>query len=313
MGYRLGGMLTLLRSASIGMVTGLLVAACVGAGTSPGASSSPPPSGAPSEGSSPPPASPAIEHATGPTALILRMSTGGGFVAPGVLLTEIPEFSLYGDGTVVFRDPAKMFVEPSPSDGISRLLPFTTARLSEPAVQAILADAIGAGGLGAARDQYVAGGIADAPSTMFTLHAGGLDKLVTVGALGFEQPARSPDAEARKAFQALAQRLVDPDLGGATQAGYSPAAYRGVLFDAIDVSPTAQTIAWPWTEFGPSGFKPSTDPSSMQTPTRTLTAADVAALGVDGVAGGAQSILLKTSDGRVFTLTLRPLLPDEKA
>ena len=48
----------------------------------------------------------------------------------------------------------------------------------------------------------------------------------------------------------------------------------------------------------------------MQTPIRTLTAADVAKLGLDGVAGGAQSILLK-SDDRIYALTLRPLLPDE--
>ena len=241
------------------------------------------------------------------------MSTGGGFVAPGVLLTEIPEFSLYGDGTIVFRDPTTAYLAPSPSDGVPRLAPFTTARLDESAVQALLADAIGRGGLGTASEQYAPCCIADAPSTTFTLRAGGLDKQVTVGALGFEQPQQSPDGPARAAFQALAERLHQPDLGGAAATDYTPTAYRGVLFDAIDVSQTAPSIAWPWIDFGPSGFKPSEDPSSMQTPIRTLTAAEVATLGLEGLAGGAQSILLKTSDGRIFALSLRPLLPDEKS
>ncbi len=46
-------------------------------------------------------------------------------------------------------------------------------------------------------------------------------------------------------------------------------------------------------------------------PTRTLTAADVAALHLEGVEGGASSIALKTADGKVYLLALRPLLPDE--
>ena len=281
------------------LLVGLLAAACVGSGATPGASTSPSPS-----------ASPAIDYPTDPNAVILRMSTGGGFVAPGVLLTEVPEFSLYGDGTVVFRDPSRMYPAPSPGDGVQRLLPFLTARLSRDAVQVLLADAIGPGGLGTARERYDPCCIADAPSTTFTIKTGAVDKQVTVGALGFEQPDPGSDAAARKAFQALGERLHQPDLGGATTTDYLPAAYRGILFDAIDVSPTASTIAWPWTDFGPSGFKPSTDPSSMQTPIRTLTAADVAKLGREGLAGGAQSILLK-SDDRIYALSLRPLLPDE--
>jgi hypothetical protein len=293
------GDMSRLRSIPAAVLVGLFVAGCVGAGTSPGTSSSPTPS-----------ASPAIDYPTDPTAVILRMSTGGGFVAPGVLLTEVAEFSLYGDGTVVFRDPSQMYPAPSPGDGVQRLLPFVTARLSTAAVQALLADAIGPGGLGTARERYDPCCIADAPSTTFTIKTGGVDKQVTVGALGFEQPDPGPDAAARKTFQALAERLHQPDLGGAAGTDYAPAAYRGILFDAIDVSPTAPAIAWPWTDFGPSGFKPSSDPSSMQTPIRTLTAADVAKLGLEGVAGGAQSILLK-SDDRIYALALRPLLPDE--
>ena len=197
---------------------------------------------------------------------------------PAVLLTEIPEFTLYGDGTVVYRDPATSYIEPSPSDGVARRQAFQTAKLSEAQVQAILADAIGPGGLGTAEELYTPCCIADAPSTTFTLRTTDLDKTVTVGALGFDSPNQGADAAARAAFQALAKRLVAPDLGTVTPATYVPAAYRGILYDAVDISPSAPSTAWPWTTFGPDGFTVSSDPGAMQVPTRTLSADDVAAL-----------------------------------
>jgi hypothetical protein len=297
-----------------------MVAGCVGVGGSPGPSAIPSSSGSPTATVGPsatgqPSGSPlaTIEHRTGPTDVILRMATGGGFVAPGVLLTEIPEFTLYGDGTVVYRDPATSYIEPSPSDGVARRQAFQTAKLSEAQVQAILADAIGPGGLGTAEELYTPCCIADAPSTTFTLRTTDLDKTVTVGALGFDSPNQGADAAARTAFQALAKRLVAPDLGTVTPATYVPAAYRGILYDAVDISPSAPSIAWPWATFGPDGFTVSSDPGAMQVPTRTLSADDVAALSIDGLEGGADSMALKTSDGKIHVLAVRPLLPDERS
>ena len=304
--YRRAGM-SRLRLAPIGLLSTILLAACVGAGGSPGASVGPTASPVPTATTTP-----AIDHPTGATDVILRMATGGGFVAPGTLLTEIPEFSLYGDGTLVWRDPAKSYVEPSPSDGIARWLPFQTAKLNEAQVQALLADAIGPGRLGTAREDYPPCCVADAPSTTFTLRAGGLEKVVTVGALGFDEPQASPDDGARAAFKALSGRLLAPDLGGAPVSDYVPAAYRGILSDAVDPSVATNPRPWPWTAFGPADFTPS-GPDGLPVPTRTLTAADVAALHLDGIAGGASSIGLKTTDGKVYLLSLRPLLPDERS
>jgi hypothetical protein len=295
-----------LRLAPIGLLSTLLLTACVGTGSSPGASAPPTPSQTPTGTPTP-----AIDHPTGATAVILRMSTGGGFLAPGALLTEIPEFSLYGDGTVIFRDPAKSYVEPARPDGIGLRLPFQTAHLSEPQVQAILADAIGPGGLGTAREDYPPCCVADAPSTTFTLNAGGLEKVVTVGALGFDEPQSSPDDTARAAFAALAQGLVAPDLGGVTVTNFLPSAYRGILAEGQpDPSATVAPRPWPWTSFGPADFRPS-GPDGLAVPTRSLTTADVAALKLEGVEGGASSIALRTANGKVYLLALRPLLPDE--
>ena len=44
---------------------------------------------------------PAIGHPTGATDVVVRVSTGGGFVPVQVNLRALPSFTLYGDGTVV--------------------------------------------------------------------------------------------------------------------------------------------------------------------------------------------------------------------
>lgn len=254
----------------------------------------------------------AVEHATGATDVVLRMSTGGGFVAPGFLLTEVPEFSLYGDGTVVFRNPADVAPAPVPDDGVFRSAAFRTARLTEAQIQELLEFAVGPGGLGIARAQYDPCCIADAPSTTFTLRAGGLNKLINIGALDFDDPQPGPDTLARKAFRSVADRLRNFDQSGVPSPAYVPATYRGILSDGSGGGLAVPIHDWPWTTFGPDGFTAPVDPNSFPTPTRTLTAGEVAALKVNGIDGGAQSIVLRTSDGKVYVLALRPLLPDEK-
>jgi hypothetical protein len=293
-------MLTL-RLIPLALSTVTVLAACSSAASPPTAS--PTPTVAPSLG---------IDHPTGATDVVLRMSTGGGFLAPGALATEVPEFSLYGDGTVVFRDPTAAPPAPVPDDGIFRGAPFKTARLSESQMQDLLAFAIGPGGLGIARDEYTPGGIADAPSTTFTLQADGRQKTVTVGALDFDQPQPGPDSAARTAFRQLAAHLRKLDQNEIEAGPYAPAAYRGILADGAGGVIGAPARAWPWT-FGPDSFKAPPDPNGFANQTRTLTAEDVAALKVDGISGGAQSIALRTDDGKVFVLSVRPLLPDEES
>ena len=156
--------------------------------------------------------------------------------------------------------------------------------------------ALGPGGLATARDQYTPCCIADAPSTIFT-HPGrrreqARDRRCTGDGRAVAGPGhRRPDG--LRCARRAARRT--PDLGGAVATTYEPAAYRGILFDAVDGSTSSPTIDWPWTAFGPSDFTVSGDPNAMQTPTRTLTASDVAALQLERLEGGADSIALHTS------------------
>jgi hypothetical protein len=287
----------------------VILAACTSAGASP--TSGPPsaaPSGAPSSAPSPSTGGfGEIDHATGKTDVLLRYEEGGGFMMPAFIATQAPIFTLYGDGTIIFRNP--MADQPPAVGSIMPGLPFRTAKLSEEQIQQLLAFALGDGGLGVARASYENMMISDASTAVFTVDAGGIKKAVSVYALGLEVEGM-PDAPARAAFKNLADRLADFDNGGATPTeAYAPERYRGILMDgaaAPDQKP------WPWADIKPTDFPFPADPNAFQMAQRALTAADVAKLGFDQSQGGFQGMtLVGPSDGKIYSLSLRPLLPDE--
>jgi hypothetical protein len=295
------------RIPAIAIASVLLAGCAAGATGSSGSSAAPGGSGSPGpSGTSTAPRASAIEHATGATDLLLRLDVGGGFLPPGFLVTEAPAFSLYGDGTVIFRDESA--APPLPIGSIVRKGPFRTARLSEDQIQTTLQLAIGPGGLASARDSYPAP-VADAPTTTFTLNAGGLHKMVSIAALGIATP-NGPDGAARGAFSQLAQQLTRFDDGGQLATSvHAPARYRGVLAEATE--PVSGTVAsWPWPSLTAADWKPAGDPGPAAV-RRTMTPAEVAALGIPAVEGGFTGLWLRRAEGGLFSFSLRPLLPDE--
>ena len=250
----------------------------------------------------------AIDHPTGPTDIVLQMEDGGGFVMVGFRAAEAPIFTLYGDGTIIFRNP---MVDPLPSIGaVMPLHPFRTAKLTEALIQDLLAYALGEGGLGIARPDYPNNQISDASTTVFTLKAGGLTKTVSIYALGLELDGMA-DGPARAAFARLAERLRTIDANGAiATTEFVPERYRGALFEGQLGAPDARP--WPWTEIAPKDFIVDIDPNGLQMPVRILTAEDVEALGIDPFEGGFLGVtLIGPGDGRVYSFSLRPLLPGE--
>lgn len=290
----------------------IALAACSPASTG-GPASNPPPtptdgsgaSGAPSET----PDFGAIDHPTGSTEIVLQMEDGGGgFVMAGFRAAEAPIFTLYGDGTIIFRNPMS---DPLPSIGsVMPFHPFRTARLTEAQIQDLLAYALGEGGLGIARPDYPNNQISDASTTVFTLNAGGLTKTVSIYALGLELEGIA-DAPARAAFARLSERLRTIDADHAIAATeFVPERYRGALFEGQPGVPDARP--WPWTAILPAEFVIDADPNGLQMPVRSLTAADVEALGIDPFEGGFFGVtLLGPDDGRIYSFALRPLLPGE--
>jgi hypothetical protein len=68
---------------------------------------------------------------------------------------------------------------------------------------------------------------------------------------------------------------------------------------------------WPWPELTPADFKPDPDPNGLQFPHRRMTAAEIDLLDVTDYQGGFQSMLIRDPDGKLYTFSLRPLLPGE--
>lgn len=287
------------RKATLLLVPTLAVAlaACGGSG----ASVTPP--------GTPPSATPnadVIDHPTGATDVVLRYEESGGFVMPAFAATLVPHFTLYGDGTVIFRDPMKE-IPPTVGD-IVRANPMRIAHLVEAQVQDLLRLALGEGGLAVARPEYRDVMVADATTALFTVRAGGIAKTVAVYALGLDVEG-GRDAPARAAFAKLAQTLTSIE-GSVSASDYVPTAYRGVLLDGAGLAgPSA--IAWPWDDIEPADFALAADQDGPPFPHRRLTPAEVEELGVAGVEGGLQNVTLLRSDGSTYAFALRPLLPDE--
>ncbi|MCI0584758.1 MAG: hypothetical protein L0227_18040 [Chloroflexi bacterium] len=258
-------------------------------------SSSPGPSSTPAIGE--------IEHATGATDVVLRFEEGGGFVPMGFFATEAPIFTLYGDGTAIFRDA--MAAPPPDGDGISRAPGYQTANLSEDEIQAFLAFAVVDGGLGVARASYSGPG-ADLPTATFTINAGGQRKTVSVMGLGMEREP-GPDTAVIQALARLGKRVRNfgPAVDG--EVTWTPDRWRGVLTPDAFNPPRP----WPWPDVAPAEFIQHPEAGAPRLPVREMTPAEIEALGFEGIDGGFTGLSLTGPDGKLYLFALRPLFPDE--
>lgn len=244
-----------------------------------------------------------IEHATGPTDVVLRFDvvvvlrdvlavtddpTGRWFM-PG------PEFTLYGDGTVVFRSD----LEPTPpADGsILRARPFRIAHLDDDQVLSLLRFAIGVGGLKDSCESYSSGIDADITS-VFTIRAGGLDKRVEVSGPNPLEP--------------LTHQLREYGVEGslATQV-YVPDRYHGKLVHLGDLA-HAEAVPWPWPGINPEDFVVPSEFAFITEGHRVMSAGEAAVLGLSSSGGVVQRVYLLAPDGtRTYAFSLWPMLPDE--
>jgi hypothetical protein len=250
----------------------------------------------------------ALEHSTAPSDVILRYDEGGGMMMPSYTAANAPAFTLYGDGTLIFRDT--MAAPPPPIGSVVPVHPFRTAKMNEDQIQALLVFALGEGGLGAARAEYMEMLVSDATTSVFTVNAGGVAKTVSVYALGHEQDGMA-DLLARKTLAKLRDHLLDIDQGGTVQTDvYAPDRYRGYLFEGQPGVP--DTKAWPWPAVKTADFVAAGDPNAFPMPARVMTAAEIETLGIEPYQGGFIGLpLAGPGDGKAYTLTVRPLLPDD--
>jgi len=262
-----------------------------------------------------------IAHDTDPGALLLRVDTSGGFVAPSVLQGHIPSFSLYGDGRIITVG-AQIDIYPQPA-----LPPVLVRTVDEAGIQRLLAAAIRAGlGHDASYTDLGSVGIADAPTTTFTLAVDGQVHTVEVYALGMSGGGVSTmppaEARARRLLEAFSGDVQDLDrwlpAGSLTpDAPFTPDAmaitvsrYRGE--QGLHQRPVAWPGATDLAAFGEvadqgtgSGLAPQPDAARCG----VVRGADLAAL--LPLARRANQLTPWASDGIRWALVLRPLLPDQ--
>jgi hypothetical protein len=277
------------------------------AGCASGGSGTPGPSGSPSPGTSATPAaSQAIGHSTDPHTLILRVEQAGGFVPPSFLVTRTPQFSLYGDGTAIYELPA------DPNAGLAAgPAPLGVAKMNAEQVDALLAFALGAGGLEVAREQYLNDRVMDAPDTVFTIVTDAVTKTVSVQALGIADDPTDPDApqlaQMTRLYELLADFRTQVGRGNATDAGlYEPTAYRAILTEGAQIG---EGLDWPWTDLTLDDFVAQ---GEFGVRVAVLTP-DQAKMLSDAPQGGLFAVGVFGPDRAPYSIALRPLLPDEKS
>jgi len=308
------------RFVAAGIASALLLAACSGGpgptATTPPATSGPSATPAGSPAASPTAETGTIAHPVGAAELVLRFDEGGGFVMPTFAMIRVPYFSLYGNGTVLYRPASAPWPEQKPGEPM-RFPPLQVATMTEDQVQALLRDGLGGGGLGVARERYENNQVADAPTAVFTVNADGRQRRVSVYALGMalDDPANpNPDAAILGAMSAFAERLRNFDQevakGNGTAAGlYAPTRFRASILEG---GPGGNGLPrpWPWPTFGPEGFT-DVDPGTGFGPSRAISGLEMSLLGIENPEGGVSGISLVAPNGTVYGLGIRPLLPDE--
>lgn len=292
----------------LSLIAGAFLTACSMGGTTPGASPSVSPTATPAPSTTPLPATPSpqsdhVDHPTGPTDVVLRVESGGGFIPFGYMVTQAPMFTLYGDNSVIFR--------PTSDAQGAGLPPFVKAVLSADQADAVLDFALTDGHLKTAGASYSVPNVADAPTTYFTLNAASLPKFVSVYALGIVTANTGADAADFQAFAELNTFLANFDKEVAkghvvSAETFLPAHYRAVLMPATDLhSPKA----WPWQDLKVADF-----PIDPGNPARrmALINVDQAAKVTSVPSGGVLGLGILSADGtRQFSLSLRPMLPGD--
>ena len=235
---------------------------------------------------------------------------------PTFALVQVPYFSLYGDGTVIYRSASAPFPEQKPGEPM-RFPPLRVATMTEEQVQALLRDALGDGGLGVAGPRYENLQVADAPTAVFTVNADGRQRRVSAYALGMASPTRRTRTRTRRS----SPRWPPSPSACATSTRRSR---RGTGSPRASTSRTASgrpssRAASSMASRGPgrgrrSGRKGSRGRrrNGSGFPSRAISGLEVSLLGIEEPEGGVSGISLRAPNGTVYVLGIRPLLPDEQ-
>lgn len=240
------------------------------------------------------------EYPTGGDAVVVRVSSGGGFVPLDLSLGHLPEFTLYGDGQLIWLDYE------GGSSPTAALPALRTTVLNGEQIQALLDRAAQAGILDGDID-YGTPNITDVGGTTVTVNVDGVQHSTSAYALGFDDVTLT---DQQHAARDRLEGFIDDVSAAATQSAvpYAADAVAVFVFDYVpnDGGDTADppAIDWPFADL-------ATIPGSgtTSTPCFTLTGDEV----VPAVELAADATVNTpwVASGEQYHLVFRPLLPDE--
>ncbi|GAA3921805.1 hypothetical protein GCM10022629_31560 [Amorphoplanes auranticolor] len=238
-------------------------------------------------------------------ALVLRVSSAGGFVPPSAIVGRLPETSVYADGRVIFNGPVTLSY-PGPA------LPNLQWGTISPATLQQLLDKAVAAGVRPGID-FGQPGVADAPTTEVTVVTAAGKR--TVGAVALRE-AQPDDPQLTKAQQQARTKLrafVDElgDLTTRLMTGepqqYRPEIIAGIVQPYVepeDQPGRPRAVPWP----GPA--LPG-EPMNPDLKLSCVAATGEQADAVLAAAKDATAISPWVWADKSWSVLLRPLLPDE--
>ncbi|WFE30016.1 hypothetical protein O7623_12850 [Solwaraspora sp. WMMD791] len=242
-------------------------------------------------------------------ALVLRVDYTGGFTTPAMLATRLPMISVYADGRVITQGPT-ILVYPGPAMPNLQVQTISAEQVDDLVKQALAA------GVGTVSDLGTPP-VADAASTRFTVQtADGVEQLEVYALAEAADAGQSgltdEQVSAREKLRAFADSLTDlpGTIGGSAEdsAPYVAEAIAAVAepWVAVDESVDASQpeVAWPGPQLPGTALSPNLELGCV-----TVTGAELEKLRT--LAEDATTATPWTSDGKRWTVTLRPLLPDE--
>jgi hypothetical protein len=263
----------------------------------------------------PPTAAPSPAPSPSPIAvrLLLRITSEGGFIGPAANLATVPTVSVYADGRIL-TPGAVDAIYPGP------LLPPVSIKDVGPAGAEAIVAAIRAAGL----DKESAGGGIGNPDAAATVIAVSIDGTTITSRFRFGggpggpgiPGAATPDP-AVKAADDFVARLTDPEetwgVANPATSVLVPTAYRMFVAPGApdgDGSTTAPSVAWPLSvSLDAFGAPAVPDRGIAGLRQGAVFGADATALGP--VLAAANQLTAFSSGGKLYTLYVRPLLPDE--
>ena len=251
-----------------------------------------------SGGGTPEPSS-AVPHPTGADEVVLQVRVGGGFVPYAIALTEFPNVTVFGDGTVITQVATEEW---------DRALPELERRTLTPEGMQILLRRAQELGLLGEEIEYGLPGITDSPTTVLEITTDE-SHLHAAYALGFEDDGPSAaEARARQVLTGFLDELEDlPALVGdevSDASPYVPArlAVHAFNFDEAELTPEGDPVAWP---------VPGLSQAVGNSDCFELTGHDVAT--ALPALEGATITTPFSADGATWQLIVRPLLPSDQA